>query len=198
MGVYKPRQGERPLWDFPDGTLCQRETASYVLSTMLGWDIVPPTVLREGSRGIGSVQVFIDHDPNRHYFTFDESLTDQVKQMAAFDVLVNNADRKGGHCLVDADEHVWGIDHGLTFHPMNKLRTVIWDYAGENLPQDLLDDIQQLCHDLDDDEHPQQQQLTDLLSGGEMRALKNRVNKLLMTGCYPIPGAGPNRPWPAI
>lgn len=198
LAIYKPRIGECPLWDFPDGTLCQRETASYVVSAALGWEIVPPTILREGPRGIGSLQVFINHDPNRHYFTFDEAQDAGVMQMAAFDAIVNNADRKGGHCLLDEDERLWGIDHGLTFHPANKLRTVIWDHAGQPVPDALLADIERLCQTLEDDEHTCTAELNTLLSIHEMKALKRRVNKLLNTGTFPLPGSGPNRPWPAI
>jgi hypothetical protein len=198
MAIYKPRKGERPLWDFPDGTLCQRETASYVLSDMLGWYVVPPTILRDGSRGEGSVQLFVSHDPERHYFTLDAGFADQMKRLALFDALANNADRKGGHCLVDDVERVWGIDHGLTFHAMNKLRTVIWDYAGEKIPPALYADIEALCKRLDDSTDDGRQQLATLLSEVELRALHRRLNQLLQTGEYPMPGSGPNRPWPAV
>jgi len=198
MAIYKPRMGERPLWDFPDGTLCQRETAAYVVSEMLGWCLVPPTVLRDGPRGVGSLQVFINHDPQQHYFTLDKSHSLQVKRIATFDAIVNNADRKGGHCLLDENERLWGIDHGLTFHPTNKLRTVIWDYAGKAIPADYLKDIQTLCHILDDRNHTLTQQLCELISKTERLALQSRVNRLLQTGKFPLPGPGPNRPWPAI
>lgn len=198
MAIYKPRRGERPLWDFPDGTLCQRETASYVLSEMLGWHIVPPTILRDGPRGIGSVQLFVDHDPNRHYFTFDESHIPQVQRMAAFDAAANNADRKGGHCVLDADEYLWGIDHGLTFHPTYKLRTVIWGFAGQAIPKALLMDFEALCTRLEAADNELYQHLSDLLSANEMRALQRRVDRLVQTGTYPLPGPGPNRPWPAV
>lgn len=198
MAIYKPRMGERPLWDFPDGTLCQRETAAYVLSEMLGWHIVPPTVLREGSRGTGSVQVFIDHDPNLHYFTLDETHLPQLQQMAAFDAINNNADRKGGHCLLDEDNRIWAIDHGLTFHPSYKLRTVIWDFAGEKIPAHILNDMTKLCTMLEDDKNPLLKILRDLLRQTEIRAMHTRLNKLLQTGIYPMPGPGPNRPWPAV
>ena len=198
MGIYKPRMGERPLWDFPDGTLCQRETAAYVLSELLGWSIVPPTVLRNGSRGIGSVQVFIDHDPNRHYFTFDETHIPQLQRMAAFDVINNNADRKGGHCLLDEDEHLWGIDHGLTFHPSHKLRTVIWDFAGEVIPDDIIRDLQTLCSVLEDKANPLRDELHQLLRQSELQAMQTRLERLIRARKYPMPGPGPNRPWPAV
>jgi len=199
MAVYKPRQGERPLWDFPDGTLCNRETASYVTSEALGWDIVPPTILREGSRGIGSVQLFIDHDPEEHYFTFDKLRVDkQLERIAIFDAITNNADRKGGHCLLDADEHIWGIDHGLTFNSSHKLRTVIWDYSGKPIPKTIMEDLEAFCKQLVDEEDDYTKKLTDLLSETEMRMLKIRVERLISNGVFPLPGAGPNRPWPAV
>lgn len=198
LAIYKPRLGERPLWDFPDGTLCQRETAAYLVSEALGWHIVPPTVLREGPRGIGSVQVFIEHDPQQHYFTFEESMTPQLMRMQAFDAVINNADRKGGHCLLDPSKRIWGIDHGLAFHSLHKLRTVIWDYAGKPIPDDLLGGIERFCVQLNDRSSDIVQSLSCLLSDGEMQALRTRVQRLLDNGTYPMPGAGPNRPWPAV
>ncbi|MDQ7026952.1 MAG: SCO1664 family protein [Anaerolineae bacterium] len=198
LAAYKPRMGERPLWDFPDGTLCQRETAAFVLSEMLAWYIVPPTILRQASRGIGSVQIFIDHDPNRHYFTLDESHIPQLQRIAAFDALANNADRKGGHCLLDADDRIWSIDHGLTFHPSSKLRTVIWDFAGQRIPADILTDMKNLCTVLEDNSNPLRNQLFDLLRQNEFVAMQLRLDKLVNMGKYPLPGPGPNRPWPAV
>lgn len=203
MGVYKPRIGERPLWDFPDGTLCQRETASYVLSEMLGWFLVPPTVLREGPRGIGSLQVFINHDPNQHYFTFQErqdyqDILPQLQKMALFDALNNNADRKGGHCLIDESARLWGIDHGLSFHPAHKLRTVIWDFAGQTIPADLLATLNEVCTKFNNKADEHRIQLEGLIAPHEMASLQNRLDKLVNTGKYPLPGPGPNRPWPAI
>lgn len=198
LGVYKPRMGERPLWDFPDGTLCQRETASYYVSEALGWGIVPPTVLRDGSRGVGSIQAFIDHDPNRHYFTFDESHIPQLQLFQAFDAIINNADRKGGHCLLDTDNRIWGIDQGLSFNVAHKLRTVIWDFAGQKITQPILTDIEAFCKQLDDCDSKLRLQLGTLLGDGEIVALQRRVQRLLDTGHYPLPGPGPNRPWPAV
>ncbi|MEM9955480.1 MAG: SCO1664 family protein [Chloroflexota bacterium] len=203
LGIYKPRMGERPLWDFPDGTLCQRETASFVLSEMLCWYLVPPTILRDGPRGMGSVQAFINHDPNEHYFTFQQNpdlpeLEPQLQRMAVFDAIGNNADRKGGHCLLDEGGHIWGIDHGLTFHPASKLRTVIWDYAGKAIPDDIMAEIQSLCTKLDDSQNPHTQQLIELINRSEFAALKTRIDRLIQSGTFPMPGAGPNRPWPAV
>src|SRR5262249_12914430 len=149
--VYKPRRGEQPLWDFPPGTLCDREVASYEMSQALGWDIVPTTVLRDGPLGVGAVQRFVEHDPDGHDFTLLEGREDRFRRFAYFDVLVNNTDRKGGHCLYDqVNEVVVGIDHGLTFHTDWKLRTVIWDFAGETVTEDAVDDVCRVAGELDD------------------------------------------------
>lgn len=199
LAVYKPQSGERPLWDFPDGTLCYRERAAYVTSEALGWDVVPPTVLRKDApRGLGSVQFYVDHDPNHHYFNFDSSMMPQLQRLALFDAIVNNADRKGGHCIVDERGHLWGIDHGLTFHPANKLRTVIWDFSGKPVPQHLLDDLQKLCAALDDTTSAYRVQLDPLIEPSEIKALTRRVHRILASGCYPEPGPGPNYPWPPV
>ncbi len=199
MAIYKPRQGERPLWDFPDGTLCNRETAAYLTSCALGWGLVPPTFLRAGTRGIGSVQLFIDHNPEVHYYTFDKPrLARQLERMAIFDAIANNADRKGGHCLVDEDQHLWGIDHGLTFNASEKLRTVIWDYAGLPIPGAILADLESFCDRLADERDEYTSMMRDLLSGIELRMLRHRAERLLYDGVFPLPGPGPNRPWPAV
>ncbi|MDE2854643.1 MAG: SCO1664 family protein [Chloroflexota bacterium] len=199
MAIYKPRRGERPLWDFPDGTLCNRETAAYLTSDALGWRLVPPTLLRAGTRGIGSVQLFIDHDPEEHYYSFDKPrLLPQLERMAIFDAVANNADRKGGHCLVDADGQLWGIDQGLTFNASEKLRTVIWDFAGMPIPPAILADLRLLCGRLGDADDAYTRAMSALLSPIEMRMLEYRVDRLLTDGLFPQPGAGPNRPWPAV
>ena len=199
LAIYKPRRGERPLWDFPDGTLCNRETAAYLTAKALGWNFVPPTLLRPGTRGIGSVQLFIDHDPEEHYYTFDKpELSPQLQRMAIFDAIANNADRKGGHCLVDADGQLWGIDHGLTFNASEKLRTVIWDFAGLPVPSAIINDLRLLCGRLGDAADAYTRAMNDLLSPSEMRMLEYRVDRLLAAGSFPLPGAGPNRPWPAV
>ena len=199
MAIYKPRIGERPLWDFPDGTLCNRETAAWLTSDALGWGLVPPTFLRDGTRGIGSVQLFIDHNPEVHYFTLDRArLARQLERMAAFDAIVNNADRKGGHCLLDDDERLWGIDHGLTFNASEKLRTVIWDYSGLPIPEPILEDLRCLCRRLDDETDAYTDSMAALLSAREMRMLRARVGRLVESGEFPLPGMGPNRPWPAV
>ncbi len=199
LAIYKPRDGERPLWDFPDGTLCQRETAAYLTAEALGWSLVPPTVLRAGTRGLGSVQLFIDHDPEEHYYSFDKRpLSGQLQRMAAFDAIANNADRKGGHCILDADGRLWGIDHGLTFNASEKLRTVIWDFAGSALPAGIVADLSQFCARLGDERDEYTRAMAGLLTRAEMRMLRMRVESLLAAGAFPLPGAGPNRPWPAV
>ena len=197
--IYKPRRGERPLWDFPDGTLCQREVASYEVSHALGWGIVPVTVLRDdGPLGVGAVQRFIEHDPDEHYFTLLADNEDRFRQFAVFDVLVNNTDRKGGHCLHDLpNDLVLGIDHGLTFHPMWKLRTVIWDFAGEAVPPALADDVCRILAELDDGVLGQH--LSRLLSPPELAAVAMRAADLLRDGVFPEPEPGYHSvPWPMV
>ena len=198
LTVYKPQRGERPLWDFPDGTLCYREVAAYVLSAALGWCIVPPTVLRDGLRGLGSVQFYIAHNPEHNYFTLDETHIPPLQRFAAFDYIVNNADRKGGHCLLDANGYLWGIDHGICFHISPKLRTVIWDFAGQPVPRHLLADIERVYCEIDDPAHPLRVELATLLSSAEIQALLARMRRILQRREYPRPGPGPNYPWPPV
>ena len=196
--VYKPQRGERPLWDFPDGTLCYRERASFLTSEILGWKVVPPTVLRDGPSGLGSIQFYVHHDPQVNYFSFDDSALPQLLKLSMFDYLVNNADRKGGHCLLDSQGHIWGIDHGLTFNNVHKLRTVIWNFADKPVPQDLLDDIQKLCERLDNKDDDYRQKMAKLINESEMVAFHRRVRRILETRKYPEPGPGPNYPWPPV
>lgn len=199
MAVYKPQRGERPLWDFPEGMLCKREVAAFITSQELGWQIVPPTALREGPRGLGSVQFFINHDPEVNYFTFDASLLPQVRRIAAFDYIVNNADRKGGHCLLDSSGHVWGIDHGITFHVSPKLRTVIWDFAGQDVPESLLNDMQRVLDTVRNPDCDFTKELLTLISEREAAAFQQRLEHLLRMKRFPKPGAaGPNYPWPPV
>ncbi|MBC8162699.1 MAG: SCO1664 family protein [Roseiflexaceae bacterium] len=200
LAVYKPRRGERPLWDFPRGTLCQREVAAYVLNEALGWQLVPPTVLRDGPYGVGSMQLFIDSDEQAHLFTMQKEggYEDQIERLAAFDVLANNADRKSGHCLKGSDNRLWAIDHGICFHSEYKLRTVLWDYAGKPLRPDILADLTALrdawcagesTYDL----------LDQLLAEDEMRAMRRRLDKLVGSGRHHAePGQGRNIPWPPV
>jgi len=199
MAVYKPQKGERPLWDFPDGMLCKRELASFLTSEVLDWQIVPPTVLRQGQHGLGSMQFFVEHDPELNYFEFDEEKMAQMRHMCAFDILVNNADRKGGHCLVDGQGHVWGIDHGITFNSSPKLRTVIWDFAGEPIDDALLADIERLCTQVDNQRGTYRQALGQLITEREIHAFQHRIQHLLKSQKFPQPGpGGPNYPWPPV
>ncbi len=198
MAVYKPQRGERPLWDFQDGSLCYRERASFLTSQALTWQLVPPTVLREGQRGLGSIQYFVDHDPEYNYFSFDESLLPQLMRLCIFDTLVNNADRKGGHCLVDSQNHLWGIDHGLTFHTAHKLRTVIWNFAGQRIPESLLIDVECLQRQLEDPKNEFRLALCSLISEQELNALLSRTRRLMKSKQFPAPGSGPNYPWPPV
>jgi uncharacterized repeat protein (TIGR03843 family) len=196
LAVYKPQRGERPLWDFPEGTLCYREAAAYIVSEMLGWQIVPPTVLRGGPFGLGSVQFYIDHDPEVNYFTpFPPEAQKQLQRFAVFDYLINNGDRKGGHCLLDSQGHLWGIDHGISFHHLPKLRTVIWDYAGQLLPDDVLQNLMSFCDTLDDADTPLSKVFVELLSQREIQSFRRRLERLLETRMFVQPGPGPNYPW---
>jgi hypothetical protein len=195
--VYKPQRGERPLWDFPDGTLCLREYAAFIVSQALGWGLVPPTVLRKGPYGLGSFQLYVDADPEEHFFNLRDEYPDAFMRVALYDIVVNNADRKGGHCLRDRHGHIWCIDHGLTFSAQPKLRTVIWDYAGQSIPRDLLDDLRSLKVQL---ESPNgvRPTLEQLLTPNEVEMLQRRLNRLLETGYFPQPGSGRNVPWPLV
>lgn len=198
LAVYKPRRGERPLWDFPDGTLYLREFLACQVSKALGWYLVPPTVVRSGPYGVGSVQLFIEHDPHVTYFSLDDSFMDQLQRFAVFDYLVNNADRKGGHVLLDPRGRLWGIDHGLTFHVLPKLRTVIWEFAGQPVPSPLLRDVGCLREALMVPGGELREQLGCYLSEREVQALESRVERLLATAMFPSPGVGPNYPWPPV
>lgn len=177
FAVYKPRAGERPLWDFPRGTLCQREVAAYVVDAALGWELVPPTVLRDDApHGPGAVQRFVPHDPDRHYFALlDEGGHERrLAQMALFDLVVNNADRKGGHVVMGDDGQIFGIDHGLTFHVQPKLRTVVWDVGGYEVDAQWREDVRGLAAALAD-EGWLRHRLADLLSEEEIAALAGRA-----------------------
>ena len=200
LAVYKPQAGERPLWDFPYGTLHRREVAAYEVSNHLGWEVVPPTILRDGPMGEGSLQQFIDHDPRRHYFVLleDDDHDDQLARMATFDLLVNNADRKGGHVLLAADDHIWGCDHGLTFHVETKLRTVIWEFGGTTLPQGWCADLQRFAKDLRTDTEIAAR-MARLLSAAETEVLAQRAEALVRMGALPdLDEEDRPYPWPPI
>ncbi|OGO10662.1 MAG: hypothetical protein A2Y93_11290 [Chloroflexi bacterium RBG_13_68_17] len=196
--VYKPMRGEQPLWDFPEGTLAQREVAAYLTSQALGWDLVPPTVLRaDGPAGPGSVQLYVDADAERHYFTFSDAEKERLRPAALFDILVNNADRKGGHVLLDSQDHLWLIDHGVCFHAESKLRTVIWDFAGQPVPDGLTDALKHFRGHLAAGEELARR-LETLLSAEEIQAMRARAEGLLEQRRFPHPGPGRPYPWPLV
>jgi hypothetical protein len=196
--VYKPRRGEVPLRDFPNGTLYKRERAAYVLSRHLGWDMIPPTVIRkEGPHGIGSLQLYVEPftGPSGQFDRLRESHRCDLERMALFDLLANNADRKGGHCLLDVRGNVWGIDHGLTLHHVPKLRTVIWDYCGEPFPAELVSDLAGLRASRAR-LRALERELRELISPQEWDALLQRWDRLLANPCYPNLDPYRNVPWP--
>lgn len=199
LAVYKPRRGERPLWDFPRGTLCQREMAAFLVSDLLGWNLVPPTVLRDGPYGIGSVQLYIDSDPDAHLFTMqrETGFEFEIERLAAFDIVINNADRKSGHCLKGNDGRLWAIDHGIAFHAEQKLRTVLWDYAGSPIRSNILRDLETLQESVLAND-PAIRTLESLLLPDEAHAFRRRLKRLIDSGKYPNPGSNRSVPWPPV
>ncbi len=197
--VYKPEAGEAPLWDFPTGRLYRREVAAYRLSRLLNWNFVPPTVARDGPQGIGSVQLFIQHDPEQHFFELRDNpdYIPQLQRMAIFDYVANNADRKGGHCLLDEDGRVWGIDHGLCFHTQYKLRTVIWDWAETTIPEAWLGELEDAMLSVVA-ETEKSAPFREVVDRDELGALVSRAEKLLATRTFPIPGPHRSYPWPLV
>jgi uncharacterized repeat protein (TIGR03843 family) len=197
--VYKPVRGEQPLWDFPHGSLARREGAAYLVSEALGWDLVPPTVFRKnGPLGAGSAQQYVDHDPNNHYFNFDEKDRQRLRPVAIFDLLLNNADRKGGHILRDEQDHLWLIDHGLCFHVEDQLRTVVWDCSEEEIPEELMMAVSELIVNLREGS----KLYTDLLRylrSSEINSLLARARRLCDTGRFPSPPSSRRSyPWPPV
>jgi uncharacterized repeat protein (TIGR03843 family) len=218
--IYKPVAGERPLWDFPDGTLAQREEAAYVVSEALGWNLVPLTFRRDGPHGLGMVQLWQEPDavqeavtlvrdtavPDGYLYVFEglddrdqvvslvHEDTPELRRMAVFDAVVNNADRKGGHVLAMTDGHRYGVDHGLTFHVENKLRTVLWGWAGDALTDEDRASLGRLSARLEGD---LAECLLDLITPHEVEATRRRVKRLLRVGTLPEPGQGWRAiPWP--
>lgn len=192
LAIYKPQAGEAPLYDFPDGTLYRRELAAYLFSQWAGWDLVPPTVAREGPQGVGSVQLYVQPEaerPDRNLFWGSRDLA--VERLVLFDHLVNNADRKISHCLRDREGKVWGIDHGLTFNREPKLRTVLWQFVGEAISLPLRRDLQGL--------HARAGELSETLAGvisaGEIQALQRRIAGFADHGCYPVLSPRRNVPY---
>ncbi len=198
LAVYKPSRGERPLWDFPTGTLAKRECAAYQVSAALGWPNIPPTVLRDGPQGLGAVQLYVDAVEGEHYFTLRDSYREEMKKIAVFDAIINNTDRKGGHVLLDKDGTIWCIDHGVTFHEHPKLRTVIWDFTREPIPASIINDLRAFRNKLSRND-PLSQSLSPLLSRRELDALCARTEDLLRQGIFPDPPEDwPHIPWPPI
>ena len=195
--VYKPARGESPLWDFEAGTLYKREVAAYELSKALGWPAIPPTVVRrKAPHGVGALQWFIDAD-SRHYLGESSGHAPTWVRVALFDVLTNNADRKSGHCLFDAEDKVWVVDHGLTFHVDQKLRTVIWEFAGEPLPEDLCSDVERVLAELE--RASLGKSLEQLIGGDEMSVLKRRFRGVLdRRWRFPQPSSAWSIPWPPV
>jgi uncharacterized repeat protein (TIGR03843 family) len=197
--VYKPQRGEAPLWDFPP-SLYKREVACYVVSEALGWKLIPPTVAREEGveHGPGSLQLYIPTDHRCTFFDLREEYADVMRRFATFDWLINNADRKGGHLLQGDGGHIWGIDNGLSFHVEEKLRTVIWDYAGEPVPEALLPDIERFAVEMDP-ERALGLKLAAYLDPAELQMLKERALSIVREPVLPDPPDWRRPyPWPLI
>ena len=193
--VYKPRDGERPLYDFPNGTLYKREYAAYLISRSLGWPSIPLTVIREGPYGVGAVQLYVNSDPGVTYFDLIDGNAEELMRFAVFDLLTNNADRKGGHCLQDGEGRIWSIDHGLTFHPIFKLRTVMLEFWGAAIPKPLQADVQALAGRLQEKAGPCDG-LQELLTHEEVGALTSRAEAVLADPVIPRLDPRRNVPWP--
>ena len=193
QAIYKPMRGEKPLWDFAPG-LHRREVAAYRLSEAMGLNCVPPTVLRDGPNGEGSVQLLIEANPDEHYFTLFEQrqdLHDQFRAMCALDIVANNTDRKSGHVLVDKDQHVWGIDHGLCFAEDFKIRTVIWEFGGEVLPESIRQTVEPLITNVP-------LEVATLLTTQEVLAISERAKWLIDGAAFPVDPSGRHYPWPLV
>ena len=191
--IYKPLRGERPLWDFAPG-LHRREVAAYRLATAMGLGFVPVTLLRDGPIGEGSVQLLVDADFEQHYFTLHEQRPDlhpKLREVAVFDILANNTDRKSGHVLIDTDDNIWGIDHGLCFSSDFKLRTVIWEFGGEEIDDSLLAAVERVASSLPLD-------VSSLLDEDEVVALGERAAWLLEHRRLPVDPTGQRYPWPLV
>ncbi|MEU1813426.1 SCO1664 family protein [Micromonospora aurantiaca (nom. illeg.)] len=221
--VYKPVRGERPLWDFPDGTLAGREVSAYLVSRATGWDLVPPTVLRDGPFGPGSCQLWIDEpddaeplvgfvpaqeipprwfpvaaarDDDGAAYALAHADDPRLARLVVLDAIINNADRKGGHVLAGPDDRIYGVDHGVSFHVEEKLRTVLWGWAGRELPPDAVEMLDGLAGQL---RGPLGEELAEHLTVGELAALAERVERLGESGRFPLPPQEwPAMPWPPM
>ncbi len=194
QAIYKPVRGERPLWDFPSG-LAHRETGAFLVDNALGWNLVPPTVVRDDLPfDVGSLQLFMPANFEEHYFTLvsEERFRPELQRICALDIVINNTDRKSGHCLLGTDGTMWAIDNGLSFHSQFKLRTVIWDFAGEQLPDGLRADLRVLL------ESGLPGQLAATLTPQEQAATLARTEALVTSGRFPSDGNGHRWPWPLV
>jgi uncharacterized repeat protein (TIGR03843 family) len=191
--IYKPGRGERPLWDFPP-CLYKREEAAYLFSEALGWGLVPPTIVREGPLGEGSFQLFVEAEFEQHWFTMREDPVhrERLQKICVFDFVANNADRKSGHCLLGPDNLIYAIDNGLTFHTELKLRTVIWDYAGETIPKSMVEDLKSFVKD------GLRSPLAEILASDEQQALLVRAQALADYARFPEDQSGHRYPWPLV
>ena len=193
--VYKPRRGETPLYDFPDGTLYKREYAAFIVSQALEWYLIPPTVIRDGPFGIGSMQWFVDARNRANYDSVISKDLSRLKQVALFDYLVNNADRKAGHFLEGQDGRLWVVDHGLTFNTVPKLRTVLWDFSGQSIPEKLISDVESLQQKLKQ-EKLLREILHQLLEVPEVEALEQRLERIIENPVFTHPESRRSIPWP--
>ena len=199
FGIYKPSSGERPLRDFPYGTLHQRERAAYLLATALGWPRIPPTVVRDGPHGEGSVQLFIDADQQANYFTLRDECLHLFEPVAMFDVLAHNADRKGGSCLkAEADGQIWAIDHGLTFNPTARRRTVMFEFNGREYSEDRLEDVARVAQEIMSSGSELRAEMETLLDEQEISSIARRAERMLKTKKFPLLDPNVNVPWPYI
>ncbi|MDA0769065.1 MAG: SCO1664 family protein [Chloroflexi bacterium] len=198
QAIYKPRDGERPLYDYPHGTLYQREHATFILSRALGWPNIPYTLVREGPYGIGSMQHYVECDPDITYFDLFEERAEEFLKFALFDVVVNNGDRKAGHCLLGEDGRIWSIDHGLTFHPIFKLRTVMLEYWGKAIPEPLVEDLKILMQRLRLPTDSLTAQLSTMVAKQEIQALMQRVDALIKEPKLPVLDPYHDVPWPWV
>ena len=185
--IYKPQKGEIPLWDFPPETLANRETAAFLISEALSWGFVPPTIIRpDAPLGPGSLQWFIPHDPEVNYFTFSRELKEKLRSVVVFDIIINNADRKGSHIIIDNHGKIWLIDHGICFHHESKLRTVIWDFISESIPDEIIHDLHSLKGKLAPNS-PLLSNLEKLLSLQELTGLNRRIEQIIIYPYFPAP-----------
>jgi uncharacterized repeat protein (TIGR03843 family) len=203
LAVYKPLSGETPLWDFPPGTLHRREVAAFLVDRALGWDMVPETVIRDdGPYGPGSLQRFVEHDPERHYLRLvtatSPDLGVQLRRMVAFDIIVNNTDRKASHVLLAKDDRIRLVDHGVCFHEEGKLRTVAWDFAGESVPAEIHETARGLARRLEHPDDELRRRLSELLAPAELDATRERALNVARLEQFPEPTGPRPFPWPPI